>query len=47
MSREKAILLAAALTADSEDGWTYRPNHGEKYSFIEIYDEDGLLAGKL
>jgi hypothetical protein len=44
-SKEDAIKIAAELSKD--DDWEYRPVHcpkGTGLSFIEIYDEDGLVG---
>ena len=44
----KAEEVAATLNANDPD-WTYKVVHDPKgvgYSFIEIYDEAGELAGK-
>lgn len=49
MTKEQAITKAAELKAGDPD-WDYRPVHcpkGTGYSFIEIYDEDGILLGKV
>ena len=45
----KAEEVAAKLQA-GDDGWEYRVKHdpmGKGYSFIEIYDEEGVFVGKL
>ena len=50
MSAEKANALAAKLMAEDTDGWTYvavHPQDGKGYSFVNTYDEDGLLLGKI
>ena len=44
-----AEAAAAELNA-ADDEWSYTVKHdptGRGYSFIEVYDEDGLLLGKL
>lgn len=46
----KADALAAQLTADDDEGWTYRAAHdpqGTGLSFITIYDDAGEFVGKL
>jgi len=43
-----AEALAATLTADAEDGWTYRVKHdpaGTGGSLIAAYDDTGHLVG--
>lgn len=48
-TKQDAISVAAAMNA-SDDDWDYRPKHdpaGTGYSFIEIFDEDGNLVGKM
>jgi hypothetical protein len=45
---EVAEKVAAELNA-SGDGWKYVVNHDPKgtgYSFIEVYDEDGIFVSK-
>ena len=37
---------AAALNAEGDD-WTYKPVHFEKWSVVEIYDEEDILVGRL
>ena len=47
--REKAEVVAKQLNAGDDD-WTYVVKHdltGKGYSFMEIYDEDGLFVSKL
>jgi len=46
----KAEEVAALLTAVDEDGWTYKPKHdplGTGWSFIEVFDEDTVLIGRV
>lgn len=46
----EADTLAASLTAQDTEGWTYKANHDPKgtgYSFIEIYDETGAFVACL
>ncbi|MEE9118750.1 MAG: hypothetical protein V3U02_09205 [Calditrichia bacterium] len=41
---EEAEKVAAELTTQDQEGWTYKLNHDPKgtgKAFIEIYDEDG------
>lgn len=49
-SPEKAEEIAKELTKNDSEGWTYKVNHdpsGKGYSFIEIYDEDGIFVANL
>ena len=49
-TKEKAEAIAAMMNADTDDDWTYLPNHcpnGTGFSFIEVYDEDGEFVAKL
>ena len=46
----KAEEVAALLTAGDDDGWTYKPKHdplGTGWSFIEVFDEDAVLIGRV
>ncbi len=48
--KEKAIQVAADMQAGEDEGWTYAPVHcpkGTGHSYIEIYDEDGFLVGRV
>ncbi len=54
ISKEKADEIAAILNAESNtdggDGWKHKAVHDPKgtgNSFIEVYDEQGILLGKL
>ncbi len=47
-TKENAIAVAKAL--NESDDWTYVVVHdpnGIGYSFIEVYDEDNILVGKM
>ncbi len=47
--REKAIAIAAELKAGDPE-WDYVPKHDPKgtgFSFIEVFDENGELVGKV
>ena len=48
-TKEKSIEVAVMMQ-ENDPEWTYTPVHcpkGTGYSFIEIYDEDGLFIGKV
>lgn len=48
--KDAAEEIAAKMTAQDEDGWTYVARHdpeGTGKSFIEVLDEDGHSLGKL
>jgi hypothetical protein len=42
----KVVELVAKLNADA-DGWRYEVEQIGKYYAIAVYDDDGLLVGKL
>lgn len=47
---EKAIKIAQELCDETEENWTYKPDHdphGTGYSRIKIYDEDNEFVGFL
>lgn len=47
--KAESISVAAAMQAADPD-WKYVPKHDPKgtgYSFIEIFDEEGKLVGKV
>ena len=46
LTRAKADELAAKLNAEDDEGWSYKAKHcpyGTGWSYIEAYDEDGVL----
>ena len=46
----KAEEIAALLTAEDDDGWTYKAKHdplGTGWSFIEVFDEDQFIIGRV
>ena len=46
----KADELVAKLNAEDEEGWLYTAKHdplGTGWSFIQAYDEDGILVGAI
>lgn len=50
LTRAKADELAARLNAEDDEGWSYKAKHcpyGTGWSYIEAYDEDGVLFGPL
>lgn len=47
MERSKAEKLAETLNDQAEDGEVYIAVHGERWSFVEIRDEEGELILRL
>lgn len=48
LTHEKAAELAKTLTAESDDGWTYKAaptGEGSNYSHVTAYDENGDEVG--
>ena len=48
-TKEESIRVAAELKSGDPD-WNYLPVHDPKgtgYSFIEVYDEDGVFVAKV
>lgn len=47
LTQERAEALAKLLNHQDEEGWTYKAQHGQNFSNVLIFDEEGNEVGFL